>query len=325
MGWGGEHTYKIEIIDSAPRVTINGPIGETFIIHKKTGVTIPWEVAGTVTLDQPDQVWVESQRPEHSMAIYTVNRVISLHGINLELIPMPPGTFTMGSHRKQRHWEYNETPLTEVKISQIFWLSKYEVTQRQWGSVFRDNPSYYQGSDELPVNYVPWDDAVAFCERLNEFYASQLPQGYQFGLPTEAQWEYACRAGTSTRFSYGDDVLYKQLHLYGNFRPYGNDNADGYEMLAPVGSFLPNPWGLHDMHGNVMEWCSDLYLPADFLPGGKVIDPLGPAPGSGYSRVVRGGSAHHPPQHLRSSSRGGGAPPYPGPDIGFRVALKFNP
>ena len=160
---------------------------------------------------------------------------------------------------------------------------------------------------------VSWEDTTAFCKELTkrEAFAERLPEGYEYALPTEAQWEYAARAGTTTRFSYGDDPGYSEL---GNHAWYMENSRGG---THPVGEKLPNPWGLYDMHGNVWEWCSDWSTGS--YPGGSVTDPVGP--GSGSDRVLRGGGWYFSARYCRSAHRDGDRPGYTSGYLGFRVAL----
>ena len=162
--------------------------------------------------------------------------------LNLEMMPIPSGTFLMWGTDYEEGWDDDEGPQTTVTITKPFWLGKTEVTQSQWEAVMGNNPSRFKG-DDLPMTNINWHDAVDFCEKLNAIKRDTLPDGYRYTLPTEAQWEYACRAGTTTRFCYGDD--YNQLGQYA----WNEDNSS--DKTHPVGEKQPNDWGLHDMHGNV--------------------------------------------------------------------------
>ena len=219
-------------------------------------------------------------------------------GVVLEIRAMPPGnkqpTFRMGSDEG----EGNEKPAHQVTLNPFF-IGKYEVTQAQWQAVMGNNPSYFQG-DDLPVERVSWNDAVEFCRRLSE------KTGLQFRLPTEAEWEYAARAGTTTEYSFGNDV--KQLDAYA---------WHSYSILAhPVGKKLPNRFGLYDMYGNVWEWCQDWY--GEYSSDSQV-NPMGP--GIGGYRVQRGGSRKSGGEDCRSARRHYGAPSSYGDDVGFRVVV----
>jgi len=193
-------------------------------------------------------------------------------------------------------------------------MSISPVTQQEYQSVRTNNPSYFTGDPSRPVEQVSWLDATNYCRLLTEreLAAGRIPAGYCYRLPTEAEWEYACRAGTSTRFYYGDDPGYTNLAAHAWYR---NSSAN---TTHPVGQKPPNPWGLHDMHGNVWEWCQDWYAAAH--PGGSVIDPQGPP--DGILRVLRGGSWYDFGWLCRSACRIGDDPAanYYN-NYGFRVVL----
>ncbi len=224
----------------------------------------------------------------------------------------------MGSPENDREARSFEKPQHPVRLSRPFYLGRFEVTQAQWQTVMgasaytldRSNP-YYQlpgmaeriTRPEHPAT-VSWQDAQAFIDRLN------AREGHErYRLPTEAEWEYAARAGTTTRYSFGDDD--QQLGLYAW---YGEDFASG--GTHPVGRKRPNPWGLHDMHGNVWEWVQDWYDPAYYARSPSV-DPQGPTQGA--HKVVRGGSWHTTASSWRTAFRRDYAPDYRGISIGFRV------
>ena len=244
------------------------------------------------------------------------------------MVWIPPGTFTMGSPASERNRNGDEGPETVVTISKGFWLGKYEVTQREYVAVMGSNLSYFTGDPDRPVEMVSWYEAVEYCNRLTarERAAGRLPAGYEYRLPTEAQWEYACRAGTTTRFSFGDalecddecgacSIADRYMWWCGNNIPYGPYGT------KRVGQKQPNAWGLYDMHGNVSEWCADWY--SDRLPGGSVTDPTGPT--SGFCRVRRGGSWGDGGQYCRSASRREFWPGLGGGALGFRAALVAVP
>ena len=177
----------------------------------------------------------------------------------------------------------------------------------------------------MPVSNIAVSEASTFCRRLNTLYSDRLPTDYRFDLPSEAQWEYACRAGTTSRFSFGDDPDYASLHLYGNFcdrdcnRPWrASDFNDGHGSVAPGGSYLPNPWGLFDMHGNLGEWCADDFF-GSYDSGDTVNDPTGESSG-----VYRGGDFLDLASSSRSASRKLQSTGSGGAMIGFRVALVPN-
>ncbi len=208
----------------------------------------------------------------------------------------------MGSPGNEKDRSLNEGPQHEVTISKPFYMGKYEVTQAQWQAVMGNNPSYFNGNN-LPVDGVSWNDCQDFIQKLN-----QLGQG-TFRLPTEAEWEYACRAGTTTRFYWGDDPSYAQIKDYGWYD--GNSGGKTHE----VGAKLPNKFGLFDMSGNVYELCQDWY---GKYSSGTHIDPAGAVNGS--LRVLRGGDWYCVDWYCRSAIRDYGYPGFRGNGVGFRVS-----
>jgi formylglycine-generating enzyme required for sulfatase activity len=229
-----------------------------------------------------------------------------------------PGTFTMGSPTNEVDRSDDEGPQTVVTISRGFWMGKYEVTQGEYLALIGSNPSCFTSingySDDLtrPVEKVAWHAATNYCGLLTqgERAAGRIPTNCAYRLPTEAEWEYACRAGTTTRFSYGDDPGYSNLT---NYAWYGEPYSTG--TTHPVGLKLPNPWGLYDMHGNVWECCQDGYGP---YAGGSAIDPPGPAMSS--YRVMRGGSWYLD-RYCRSALRIYALPDDRFNNAGFRLVL----
>jgi formylglycine-generating enzyme required for sulfatase activity len=190
-------------------------------------------------------------------------------------------------------------------------MGKYEVTQAQWERVMGSNPSNFKNAGkDAPVEQVSWDDCQAFIRKLNA-----LVPGGGFRLPTEAEWEYACRAGTTTTFHYGNDLDASMANFDGNY-PYGNGAKGRYrETTVPVGTFKPNAWNLYDMHGNVWELCWDWH---GEYPTGSVIDPSGP--GSGSNRVPRGGSWDCNARDCRSANRVRYVPGSRNSLVGLRLA-----
>ncbi len=229
----------------------------------------------------------------------------------MKLILIPAGKFLMGSPESEKGRQNNE-PQHEVTLSKPFYMGVTEVTQAQYEAVTGTNPSHFKGATN-PVETVSWDDAAEFCKKLSE------RTGRTFRLPTEAEWEYACRAGTKTAFSFGDAD--KAL---GDYAWYGA-NSDG--KTHPVGQKKPNPWGLYDMYGNVWEWCSDWI---DEYPQGAVTDPKGPAtprpvPKSyGTPRILRGGSWDSEPGECRSAARYYSPPAEGWGNYGFRVVAETD-
>jgi formylglycine-generating enzyme required for sulfatase activity len=226
--------------------------------------------------------------------------------LNLELIWVAPGTFTMGSAPEEPERNQAEGPQMEVTLSRGFWLGKTEVTQAQYQAITNENPSTFKNvGPNAPVENVSWQDAMAFCEKLTarEAAAGRLPDGYAYTLPTEAQWEYAYRAGTTG--AYPDEPAATSWNA-------GNSG----ETTHVVASKKPNPWGFYDMPGNVLEWCYDWY---GNYPGGTMTDPTGPH--RGYYRMARGGSWRTDTRSSRSAARSGGSEGRRDYTIGFRLAL----
>ena len=217
----------------------------------------------------------------------------------MDFVLIPAGQFSMGSVAGNS----DEQPVHEVTISQPFYLGVYEVTEADWSRVMGGN----KGSSTRPVLDVSWDDAVSFCAKLSALPAERAA-GRVYRLPTEAEWEYACRAGTTTAYSFGDDAS-----LLVDFAWFGG-NSGG--QTHPVGQKKPNPWGLYDMHGNVWEWCSDRY---GNYASGAVTDPQGLA--SGSNRVLRGGSWNNTTRNCRSANRNRNNPSNRNDNNGFRLAL----
>jgi formylglycine-generating enzyme required for sulfatase activity len=210
--------------------------------------------------------------------------------VGMELVLIPPGKFMMGSPASEKDRRDNEEQVA-VTLTKVFYIGKEEVTQGQWRTVMGTTPGkgkeHVGNGDNFPVTYVNWDDAQEFCKKLSE------KESAKYRLPTEAEWEYACRAGTTTRFCYGDDDA-----KLGEYAWYSKNAGGGAEQYAhEVGLTQPNPFELHDMHGNIREWCEDVY--AEKLPGGT--DPL--VSTEGPARVYRGGGWSFQAKYSRSASR----------------------
>jgi formylglycine-generating enzyme required for sulfatase activity len=239
------------------------------------------------------------------------------------MVRIQGGTFLMGSPSSEAGRDNNETR-HQVTVGS-FYMGKYEVTQREWTAVMGNNPSSFKG-DNLPVENVSWYDAVEFCNRLSQREGltpaytrngdtvtwNRNADGYR--LPTEAEWEYACRAGTTTPFNTGNNISTNTANWNGNY-PYSNGSKGVYrEKTVAAGSFPPNAWGLYDMHGNVWEWCWDWY--GAYTAGART-DPVGAV--TGAARVLRGGSCYSSAVDLRSALRRYGTPSGPSGTLGFRL------
>jgi formylglycine-generating enzyme required for sulfatase activity len=238
--------------------------------------------------------------------------------IGMKLVLVPSGVFLMGSPDSDEDAQAIEKPQHRVQITRPFYLGASAVTQGQYRVVTGESPSRFKGSDDLPVEQVSWNDAVGFCNKLSEregvtpYYQSGMasPPGAEgYRLPTEAEWEYACRGGSATRFSFGDDE--SSLGEYAWFR--GNSG----NRTHPVGQKRPNAFGLYDMHGNVWEWCWD-GCEENYYGKSPGADPLGPSQAA-YG-VFRGGGWNYYPRDCRSAYRNWGTPEFRYYYVGFRVA-----
>ncbi len=233
-----------------------------------------------------------------------------LKGITQRFRWINPGTFLMGSPKDEPERLDGERQ-HQVTLTQGYWLADSACTQALWQAVMGENPSHFKDNPDNPVENVSWDDVQAFIQRLNR----SLP-GLSARLPSEAEWEYACRAGTSTPFSFGKNITTEQVNYDGNYPYPGGAKGECREKTLPVKSLPANPWGLYEMHGNVWEWCVDWY--GDY-ESRLVIDPTGPREGSG--RVLRGGSWYSYARRTRSADRSRDTPAERYGRSGFRLAL----
>jgi formylglycine-generating enzyme required for sulfatase activity len=236
---------------------------------------------------------------------------------------IPAGAFLMGSPQEEKRRSKDEEQ-HEVEITRPFYLGVFEVTQKQWRAVMGSNPSSFNqdrlgsNTDDFPVESVSWQDVQTFLEKLAAL-EEEKKEGRRYRLPTEAEWEYACRGGASEYqvFHYGNSLSSRQANFNGNY-PYEVAKGPYLERTSQVGSYEPNRFGLYDMHGNVWEWCSDWY-DKDCYKKSPPRDPAGPAEGS--SRVIRGGSWDCFGQRCRSAWRNGIEPANRFEYLGFRVVL----
>jgi formylglycine-generating enzyme required for sulfatase activity len=252
------------------------------------------------------------------------NQFANSIGMRMRLISA--GTFTMGSPGAELG-HTDEEYMHRVRITRAFYMGVYEVTQKEYSQVMGGNTSWFSptgggkdrvaalDSDRLPVDSVTWDDAVAFCRTLSDLPAERAA-GHVYRLPTEAEWEYACRAGTETVFHFGNALSSAQANFDGR-SPYGQADRSAFlQRTAPVGSHAPNAWGLHDMHGNVWEWCQDGYAP-DYYRESPTEDPLPREPAD--LRIMRGGSWYSTGAACRAAFRNKQAPDTRSYYVGFRV------
>jgi formylglycine-generating enzyme required for sulfatase activity len=226
-------------------------------------------------------------------------------GVKMKFVLIPAGEFIMGSPETEEHYQTSEAQ-HKVRITMPFYMGATEVTQAQWKAVMENNPSFFKG-DDLPVEMVSWDDCQEFLKKLS------AKEGKTCRLPTEAEWEYACRAGSTTRFAESDSVC--ALFVYGWFS--GNSGS----MTHPVGQKKANAWGLFDMHGNVWEWCQDWYG-EDYYRSSPAVDPAGPAKGT--ARVLHGGGWYLSLWDCRSSRREKHHAGLSLRSLGFRVVMSVS-
>ena len=277
----------------------------------------------------PESAAIPAKRQESSFVGEKAGdlRALEINGVSYRFRWCPAGSFMMGSPKEEDN-RFDDEVQHEVVLTRGFWMLETQVTQAMWRSVMGYNPSDFSNTgggkskvsglntDNFPVENVSWDDCQEFINKLNAI--AEL-KGLEFRLPTEAQWEYACRAGTTTPFFWGSSLNGDKANCFGYF-PYGTDVKGEYlGRTSPVGSYSANPWGFFDMHGNVYEWCADWY---DDYPTGTVTDPLGPAVGS--YRVLRGGSWYFFAQGCRSAYRGCNVVGYRYSSLGFRLSLVPN-
>jgi formylglycine-generating enzyme required for sulfatase activity len=324
-----DHTLKLTIA--------TGPSGIELIVNSvaASGAFLVYQSSTPQGLADHPSVVIQTNTPLTSgmrFSISTAQRPLqhafytAVHYTNMACIPA--GTFTMGSPESEPARVPSEGPQTQVTISRGFLVGKHEVTQGKYLNLMGTNPSAFAGDLSLPVETVSWDDAVAYCVALTakERNEGRLPAGFAYRLPTEAEWEYACRAGTTTAFHFGEAMRSGMANFNGLFEYppcegeiYSCYNPSGVYLGAPtkVENFAPNAWGLHDMHGNISEWCHDWF--AENLPGGSVTDPLGPE--TGEIRIIKGGSWDENAWGCRSAFRFSIYPDARSNTIGFRVVI----
>ena len=322
--WVVAQTPPVLDIQTYAGLTITGAVGKVYSVEyvsdlAQTNTPSAWRCLEYLQLPASPYLWADKSAPATDQRFY---RAVEMTAPT-NLLFIQPGTFRMGSPTNEVGRYDQEGPQTAVTISRGYWMGKYEVTQGEYLALMGSNPSRYSTdygfAEDLsrPVEQVLWNDATNYCAALTqrERVAGRIGTNSVYRLPTEAEWEYACRGWTSTRYSYGDDPGHTNLTNYAWYR----DNSGG--ETHPVGQKLPNPWGLHDMHGNVWEWCQDWF---ELYAGGIAVDPRGP--GTGSYRVLRGGSWYdfsdwHFARHCRSANRDGIYPDSGFRDIGFRVVL----
>jgi formylglycine-generating enzyme required for sulfatase activity len=262
-----------------------------------------------------------SSAPPNEPAKSGMQELTNSIGMNFKLIPA--GEFRMGSLETESGRDPEDEEQHRVRITKPFYLGVFEVTQRQYERVMGSNPSHFDGDVErLPIESVTWEEASEFCTKLSEL-PEERAAGRRYELPTEAQWEYACRAGTTTPFHFGDELDGTQANCDGNY-PYGTATPGPYlERTAEIGSYSQNEFGLYDMHGNVWEWCADWY-DEEYYGESPIDDPPGPAEGGAVSHVIRGGCWHTSADFCRSAHRDLDKSDEPQAGIGFRVMCRLD-
>jgi formylglycine-generating enzyme required for sulfatase activity len=321
-----------------PTLTLTGVVGTVYSIQYAADLspTNLWVGRTLLQAKAGSTLWTDPSAPAPSQRFYRAVSVAASADTNLVFIQ--PGTFTMGSPANEAERQTDETQHI-VTISRGFWMEKYLVTQGDYLGVVGSNPSYFRNgtnafpggtggtiTNELihPVEQVSWHDATNYCalRTQQERAAGLIPTNYVYRLPTESEWEYADRAGTTTAFYLGSGLSSAQANFFGQYEydasvgTITNPSGIYLGITTPVGSYAPNPWELYDMIGNLAEWCQDFY---GTYPTGSVIDPQGPATGS--YRVLRGGYWHDHARYFRSAGRIPDSPDSKFYNIGFRVVL----
>ena len=313
---------ELQVEQPAIRATVT----TTFRLEEKSGIGVPAEMREQYTLANGNRITTVAtygrfRRFDVSASedIRTPIATIAEGWTGMPLVELPPGRFTMGSGSSEAGRNDDEA-LHDVEITHPFFIGQFEVTQQEWRTVMGTTPSHFGTcGPRCPVENVSFVEVQQFLTRMNAHVAppqSKAPS-LRFRLPTEAEWEYACRARTTGPFWTGENLTTAQANYNGRF-PYGSFPPGEFRMkTTPVGSFPLNPWGLGDMHGNVWEWTSDFYAPYSEIAATN-IDPHGPA--AGEKRVIRGGSWYFDANSARCGLRYTHAPQDKGYSLGFRVA-----
>jgi len=294
----GEYKKAIEEIDKALKLF---PDDSGFLHTKRTIETASKPQPPRQEVNKPGQAGKAGER-----------KVLTIKGVEYPFRWCPAGTFMMGSPDGELGRFSRETQ-HQVTLTQGFWMLETEVTQEMWESVRGNNPSYFKGGKKLPVEQVSWKDCQDYIQELNAM--NSAPKGYKFSLPTEAQWEYACRAGTTTALNHGKNLT-SEDRVCSNLDEAGWYDENSVRSTHEVGRKKPNAWFLYDMHGNVWEWCLDWYTT---YPDGNVTDPVEASTGS--SHVFRGGSWGNVAGFCRSAYRDNSMPARRHNRLGFRLSL----
>jgi formylglycine-generating enzyme required for sulfatase activity len=325
-------SLNIQFSNGYVRLNISGAVSNACTVQYATNLTQlnPWHYQRNFLLTNSPVLFLDTNQLSLTPRFYRVfTQQLPTNVVPLtNMIWISPGTFIMGSPTNEAERIADETQHT-VTLSRGFYMGKYLVTQGDYLALIGSNPSYFPTNHvqnlNLPVEEVNWDDATNYCARLTqqEMTAGRLPTDWSYRLPTESEWEYACRAGTTTAFYYGN-ALRSGMANFDGTREYDSTegtitNSIGINLAQTtvVGSYEANAWGLSDMCGNVEEWCWDWY---GIYPSGSVIDPQGPT--TGPSHVIRGGAWFYPSVSCRSAERGDAFGFFN--FLGFRVILAHN-
>ncbi|OGV56248.1 MAG: hypothetical protein A2X45_12195 [Lentisphaerae bacterium GWF2_50_93] len=260
-------------------------------------------IAGCSTSSAPESNGSPDKSPAVKGSTSAKDFITSIDG--LVLVKLEPGEFVMGSDK----WSGDEKPAHKVKLGRSFWIGRTEITQSQYEKIAGKNPSLYGGKN-APAEQLSWESAVDFCRKLTESDKSRIPEGYAYRLPTEAEWEYACRAGTTGDYA-------------GKIEDLAWDGSNSKNSTQEVATKSPNAWGIYDMHGNVWEWCLDS---CEYGEKGVRTETFteglsDPCSTKGDFRVLKGGSWCFDKKFCRSSTRYADKPDFAAADIGFRIAL----
>lgn len=325
---------SLQVTNGVVRLNITGTISNACTIQYATNLTQsnPWHYKTNFGLVNSSTIFLDADQPSVSVGFYRIfTQVLPTNVIPFtNMIWISPGTFSMGSPTNEALQSSDEMQHT-VTLTKGFYMGKYLVTQADYQTLIGSNVSFFttnQGYAQnlnLPVEQISWNDATNYCGRLTqqEMLAGRLQTGWAYRLPTESEWEYACRAGTKTAFYYGNTLQSGKANFDGRYEYDSNlgtiNNSTGINLTQTtvVGSYEANAWGLSDMCGNVLEWCSDWY---GSYPDGNTTDPQGAATGSYH--IVRGGGFGYQGVYCRSAQRGvaAGFVNY----LGFRVVLASN-